>query len=346
VYIRCKRCHGAVWFRGGAEPDVCDCGQVYRVGKALSEGRLKRLGEDARKLAREHDVDLPAAYSIAMGLMTAEQVRDAQRPIETPTAEQESNETEPDEGRRIRYDRGFEQAVEDGCLTPQQAVERGNREAFARRIKTKHGLSERLAYAVADNRMTVLAALREQSNLLQPAVVADVRSGLAWQSWAKRGIAATAIALVGTGVWVWRATQGSDEAASGLLLPRDRTMQTTAAPNDPAARTQVLRAATQVGLDARGRVLRIEGPDPRSVAIAFGEAAGPARRLQVLGVAPSSPPDPRSRLAVLRDLDRRSYHTLPIRQETESRRWVAGNGMTPIRPDLASQAALSAVIER
>jgi len=64
-------------------------------------------------------------------------------------------------GRRPRP--GFAAAVLDGCLSPQQALERGDRRALAMRLSLRHRLPMDLALRVADNRVTVHQALQQKA---------------------------------------------------------------------------------------------------------------------------------------------------------------------------------------
>ena len=345
MHIRCKSCHQAVWLRGEGEPDTCDCGVVYRFKNPFSDARRKKLGQRARELARQHDVDLPAAYSIAIGILTVEQVRDVQRP-QQPTPSEETAPAPDEPGRTAKFGRGFEQAVADGCLTPQQAFERGNREALASRIAERHGLQRRLAYAVADNRMPLLAALREQSSGMQPAVVPVFEPRGPSNVWTKRALAGAAIALGAVGFWAWTATHGTGEPADDGLQSVGPVRSEPTVASAAASREKALRASTHVSHDELGRVIRVEGPDPRSVAIAFCESVGGERAFEVLDVVPSSPPESRSRLGLIRDVEKRSLHTITILKDRETGRWTAGNGRAPVRPGVASQAALNAALTR
>ena len=94
------------------------------------------------------------------------------------------------------------------------------------------------------------------------------------------------------------------------------------------------------------RVTRIVGPDPRSVTIAFCETVGPALHYEVLDVKPAIPPEARSRRGILRDPVERTFHTLQVRQDRESRRWSVGDGTTPIRANLAAPETIEATFAR
>jgi len=340
VIIRCRGCHAAIPFRGGTEHDRCDCGQVYRLKKPLSKGRLGSLSKRARRLARKHDIDLPSAYSIQLEILTLEQVQDVQSRGQLLQNDEAASESRA----RVRYDRGFDKAVEDGFLTPQQALERGNREALSRRLAERHALGVPLAYDVADNRTPLIVALRKQRNDLRAAVVPRIGGEYGW---ARRGLASAAIAAIALGAWVLLGSRGHEDRV-GPTPPEIAPAASATAHGGATAvsRERTLRSSTHVTRDRLGRVTRIVGPDPRSVTIAFCEAAEPVHHYEVLDVKPAIPPEVRSRRGILRDPVERTFHTLRIRQDRESRRWSVGDGTTPIRADLAAPATIEATFAR
>lgn len=345
MLIRCKSCHTATQLSGGTGPDTCECGQVYRLSLPPGKAGLDSLHRRARACARRNDIDLPAAYSITMGILKLEQVQDVQQGVR-PT---DGDESSTGSTRALSYDRGFTQAVEEGCLTPAQAFGRGNREALAARIAERHGLSEELAGHVADNRLTLLVALRKHRPQNRVPVVTRVGPGTRSGGIAQWAIAVVSLALVAGGVLGWQATRvQSEPSVRSLDAARAATPLGDDSDNDsadPTPREKVLRSATQVELDGKGQVTRVVGPDPRSVAIAYCDAAG-EHACRVLDVTPSIPPQTRSRLGVVRDADTGAFFTLSLLQDRESRRWVAGNGATPLLPKPASEAALLAIQAR
>jgi hypothetical protein len=339
-----------MWHPGGTAPQECACGQVYRFRKALDGEQVDRLGERAREYAREQGIDLPAAYSIKLGLLTLERVRDMDgRPslADPPDPASEATGDADVQPRKHRYDRGFEPAVADGCLTPDQAFERGNREAFAARIAERHGLSMEQAYQVADNRVPLLSALRDQEGQAKPVVVPSVRPRKPRPAWVKQGITAVALAAITLAAWVWYATRAIPDASpADVAAPAVAATAESATRHAPPSRETVLRSATDVRRDGRGRVVRVVGPDPRSVTIAFCESYGTGRHFDVMEVTPSIPPDARSRLGLIRDPDKGSFYTISIRRDRETRRWIAGDGLNPIRPATAPPGVMRALLDR
>ena len=65
--------------------------------------------------------------------------------------------------RAPSYDARFRPAVEAGFLTVRQAIQRGNRRAFAARIAQRHGLPLKVAFEVADNRISLREATRQKA---------------------------------------------------------------------------------------------------------------------------------------------------------------------------------------
>jgi hypothetical protein len=339
-----------MWHPGGTAPEECSCGQVYRFRNALGDGQVKRLDKQAREYAQEQGIDVPAAYSIKLGLLTLEQVRDMDRrpsPADQPRPASGAVGEADVQPRKHKYDRGFEQAVADGCLTPDQAFERGNREALATRIAERHGLSMERAYKVAENRAPLLSVLRDQEDQSRLSVVPLARTREPRPAWVKRGITAVALAAVALAAWVWYATRAIPDGSPEAVVAPVLTATPESAPRDaPPSRETVLRSATDVRQDGQGKVVQVVGPDPRSVTIAFCESAGPVGRCDVIDVTPSIPPDTRLRLGLIRDQDKGSFHTISIRRDRETRRWVAGDGLNPIRPATATPGIMRALLDR
>jgi hypothetical protein len=171
------------------------------------------------------------------------------------------------------------------------------------------------ACAVADNRVSLIEAIRERAGGEQVVVRLDpAPPRRRFRGWVAGALGLVAVVL---GLHAWL---GADRAAA------------------PARRTI---GAAEVVTDARGRILRVSGPDPRSVVAAYSEAGPPPGRLEVVGVMPSAR---RSvRLGLLRDRsDRQSLLAITIREDSQADHWVAGDGATPLVAEPAPAGAAEA----
>lgn len=65
-----------------------------------------------------------------------------------------------DDKRRLPFDRKFLPAVEEGLLTETEAASRGNREAYAQRLVSCHGMAIDQAYDIADNRRRLVDVMK------------------------------------------------------------------------------------------------------------------------------------------------------------------------------------------
>jgi hypothetical protein len=112
------------------------------------------IHQDALVLAKGNEIDLPAAYSVLLGVFGLDQARDGCDP--SLCASNDSADPEPGDD----YDHAFVDAIKAGHLTAEQAMQRGNRDAFAKSLVGQHRLPMEQALAVADNRIPLLAAIR------------------------------------------------------------------------------------------------------------------------------------------------------------------------------------------
>ena len=155
--IRCGACHGSIWIQtvtGTDEQELAICGECsrqYDLRSKLQDVDLYAFQRDAHEFARNAGVDLPAAYSILLGITTLEKVQDM--------LEQSS-----DSGQ-ASYDRSFVDAVEAGRLSPQQAAMRGKREVFAEKLVQRHQITIEQALEVADNKLPLLEAVRRSERV-------------------------------------------------------------------------------------------------------------------------------------------------------------------------------------
>lgn len=309
--IRCRECHAVVWGEpksdgDGASTLTCrKCGQTYslKIRSSLLGGR-RRLSARARRIAKQHGLDLPGAYSVLLGIAQPGEMRELGDPGSTPCRTARSPAHEPP-GRAIQYDEAFQSAVDAGSLTPRQAAERGDRAAFAGILASRHRLSMDVAYHVADNQLSLLEAIRQRART-ETELRLELRS---------RRIRSAALmaALVAVALFGW--------------VTRDPGVKFVHGEDSE----EVLGGA-EIRTDPGGRVLQVLGPDPRSVLRAYCAASGRSGRLEPLNVVPSSLPGKgRARVGLLRDPYRPDdLLSITIREELESGHWLAGDGEDPL----------------
>ena len=101
--------------------------------------------------------------------------------------------------------------------------------------------------------------------------------------------------------------------------------------------------------DHENRVLRVTGPNPMTVLMAYCEAASDTYEREPLELAQATPPTPNERFGIFRDFSRlETNRAIRISQDRETQRWVAGDGQTPIptrdapaEPDTIRRASLN-----
>jgi hypothetical protein len=239
-------------------------------------------------------------------------------------------ESEPPQ--ELPYDEGFHAAVVEGHLTVQQASDRGDRRALASRLVQRHGLSTELALRVADNRIS-LAEARTQRRQVEHV---PVSSRPATRSHKMLLFGCAAVVVLGVGVQSWRKLStstappapvvGRDGSAGGGGASPSSDGPVVA--DDPVA---AATAAAEVQTDHEGRVLRVAGPDPLTVLIAYCASDSMAERLEPVELARAMPPLPGTRLGIFRDADQSgALLSIRINKDQKTRRWVAGNGRAPI----------------
>jgi hypothetical protein len=289
------------------------CGQRYEV-EALKRTTEQRLFEDSRRLAQQHSIDVPGAYSVLLGIMTLEEVREIG----------EAGSPGPAQGQdlqEIHYDPAFGKAVADGLLTARQAMERGNRESYAALLVKRHDLSIDAAYRVADGRASLLETLRERGGGTRDPLRVSVLSGPARPvKWA-----AAAALLLGTLSLAFYVKSGRPVGAGRLVTEKI--------------------GAVELLLDTGGRVFQVSGPNPRSVLRAYCGAALPGRRLELVNLIAAAQPG--ARLGLVRDpADVSKLLAVTIREDAATQRWIAGDGLAPIVAGPAPAGAETATERR
>jgi hypothetical protein len=218
-----------------------------------------------------------------------------------------------DSPRSVRYDPAFESAVRDGCMTIQQAIERGDRSALAQTIASRHGLPMDLAELAVDNRITIRQAVMQK--LSREAAHPQASSGI------PRGavFAVLGLLLLVMGVGI------------GLLQRAPAPEGGTGNPTDGGA-TPARFSAEEEPLDERSDAAgRIVGSGIRSEErlIAFCES-GPGRaRSRWTSSNRFLPAQPGGSVSLARRRRRSADPPVRIRDPTTSR-WVAETVGGPI----------------
>jgi hypothetical protein len=236
----------------------------------------------------------------------------------------------------IEHDPAFDDAVRQGYLSVQQAIERGERAKYAQRLIDRHGLTGSLAYLVADNRVSLSSALQKDRE-----EVAEILRPVKRAIWKNATIAVMAVlAVVAVGIygirvssrigaenrkveaWAETALEKQTKAREAESRKADRP-----AGNVPTRRVRMLK-------DDFGRLVEILGPDPSSVLLAYCAKRFPgSSRLRAIELTSGIPPRSGSRLGVFEDRQELGKRfAIKIRREINGSHWVAGDGLRPIDP--------------
>jgi len=269
-----------------------------------------------------------------------------------PTVEVQTPAPDVPSRRRLPYDVAFKPAVDAGLLTPMQASERGKRSAYAANLKRRHGLPRPLAEDVADNRISLHAAVQKVRAAAPPPPPAPARlrrksrpPAPAWQKALVAALALAALAGIGAfGLMRWRATVAysravADASTSAVTAAATAARRDEAPPPQPGpdpAATAPERGSpadpgrrARVRLDDAGRVVRVIGPNPDAVLEAYCTASK-GGLLEPVTVEQARPPMPGVRVGVFREVA--DYYAITIRRDRETRGWYVGNGTSPIVP--------------
>ncbi len=360
MYVRCADCKASSWVPP-LEDDRPQGFECKSCGESFTARADERLGHDpkqqhanARKFAEAHQIDLPSAYTVLLGIAPLERMVREDRPqIDAPESVDDAlPEPVPvvTGGRkRLRYDPGFRSAVEQGYLTVQQATQRGKRDVYAAKLASRHRLPLRTAFMVADNQITIREALQEKEQAQQAveSVSKPKRKGLGTgQKAIAFTFAAVLFGAVGAYGWMlWTQQVGrSREAEARTELyqepnPAGRVASLAGAATDATPAPATGRSAVKIDTDAEGRITRVDGPDPMSVLESYCASSGGMEPLQL---APATAGFSSIRLGYLRDFDNlESMFAIRIRRDARTRRWVAGDGHEPIRPSQAEPPAMT-----
>jgi hypothetical protein len=156
MYIRCADCSTTTRVPPGFQDrgvTCISCGRVYRLERVGELGPTPgERYQRALDYADEHDIDLATAYSVLLGILPPGQgpARDRRQDTRATPAESAAS---PKAAAEVPYDPGFISTVAEGNLTLQQAIERGDRVAYASKVARRHDLPMHVAFLVADNRL-------------------------------------------------------------------------------------------------------------------------------------------------------------------------------------------------
>jgi len=368
MYVRCTDCLASTWTEVVQEDRLVDAVECGACGRRAVLEPVEELGCSVREhylhaldFANGHDMDIASAYSVLLGIMSREQAEVLQHsnvapappaPADDPVLQLEaeaeaSPASSPVLSARLPlvpdFDLGFTKAIAEGHLTVQQAMTRGDRDAFASRLQSRHRFSEAQAYEVTDNRLSLRDALRQNEERLEarsagpPDLGGEARS----PSTRLQTLAVLGVAVVILTFATWRSWSEQFVAdRSPVLRMSGRAPRVAPGDEGSAARSATNEArlldATRVRTDAMGRVIEVTGPDPRSVLIAYCEASDSILGLSPLEITSTVPRFRRARLGLFRDfgaLD--TTYAIRIRRDASTGRWSAGgpsDAPIPVKP--------------
>jgi hypothetical protein len=276
-----------------------DCSRNYDVRAKLRDLDLYAFQRDAHDFARNAGIDLPAAYSILLGITTLEAV---QYTVGQKETEQQRS-----------FDPSFADAVAAGLLTPQQAAMRGTRRVFARRLVERHGITLPQALDVADNRIPLREALQQA----RPQEVPQVEPPPRRFPWGRVVLVAGALVVgiaVATAVVITRHPEVSADPIEVQQEPSQSSLLIES----------LKQVETQIVFDDGGLATEITGGNPEAVLNAY------CRSIKGFKAEPITlQADGQDWNGLYRT--RGTLYSIPIRWDPARGLWVLGNGVDRIR---------------
>jgi len=289
---------------------------------------MEQLHQQACGLAGQLAIDLPSAVSMMLDVLKLTQVRDylsVDHPEEPPEpAEEPSSEA--------GVDPAFEESINSGRLSRREVLQRGDRERYATKLISRHGISKDEAYAVADKRKPLLAILRQREAASPDTIVAPLPSRSTWK-------VALAAGVVG-GLIIWGVSREIQQSANRTIEKESTRSAEDRQTRERVAATPVSVAATaepapELSFDPMGEVTRISAPRPQAVLRAFCRAP----ELQPIALASGALPDKNLWFGLFADTNEPDRsQAVVIRKDRRSGYWVAGDGVNRIQiltPDIA-----------
>ena len=242
------------------------------------------------------------------------------------------------ESDEVEYDPAYGPAIKNGYLTPRQAAERGERRPLATRVAQRHRLPLDLALQVADNRITVYQALTQKAaREIHTDPNAPIGGAQRLRNVMLYGVATMIVFGLGVhilGVWEeYREMRGA--AAATPRIAAAAPFFSTQEQKEAAAVAPPPLTVPQT--DSTGQLVGVEGPDPRSVLIAFCSTGRHGQHRSPIEIMPAVPPNPYVRFGIFRNPDQPDAppRAIRIRKDRESGRWIAGDGRHPVSTDPA-----------
>ena len=328
LLFRCSRCHTVVWLSCDqpAFVNCTHCKQRYELAARSRRRSMEELHHRARGLAKELNIDFPSATSMVFGILKLPQVQDfLTGDAEIPTPETPTPETPKSSAWLVEIDPAFEPAIKSRSLTRLGALQRGNRDGYARQIVERHGISLEDVYRVADNKESLLAIIRRRG-AAQPRKLSTPRRvpvgllvavGLAGVAWFSLSQVESKIRKGAEEVITQEAERAERDQAERIRIAR----QPPASPPTPAP-------VPEVFFDQQGRPTRISAPRPQAVLEAY--CRRPA--LRPVALAEGMIPDKNLWFGVfVDDTEAHVTRAIVIRKERKGGHWVAGDGNSPIQ---------------
>lgn len=309
MYIRCSACRGTNRISPDPGPKtVCpDCGHGNDLSRLLELGATPaERAERTTQFAEQLDLDLASAYSVLLGIMSPEECKNPPARRARPPQSEEAAPT--------HYDPAFRDAIAAGHLTIRQAVERGDRCAFASKIAQKHSMTMNLAFRVADNEIQIAEAIER---LKSPAPTSAAKSSSTWHLWLFKAAAVVVLMVCSWGIGRMQVTSPD----SGVAATRDQPRANLIGDPDRPRESMVV-------VDPAGPT-QINGSDPRTVLDAFCRVAPPDLRRTPLRVSPTDA----GWVGFFRE-DGQTF-SIDIAKNPGGDGWVTGNGKSLIAPKLA-----------
>ena len=229
--------------------------------------------------------------------------------------------------RGVQYDRAFAPSVHAGYLTVQEAVQRGNREAYTTALQSRFDLPRDLAERVADGRLRLKLAVEECERRRAAASVGrPVR-------WRRVAVILTLVALASVFFSANHLARETDLA---------QTLESSSAfgveQGDPDGGTPASGPQNRVPQnslvehDADGWVTRVIAAHPAAALSLFCDAGTPGSKCYSQEVVDSTPSFAGRRLGRFTlGVDGRTW-VIPIQRERRTGRWAIGTGLRPIAP--------------